>query len=248
MSKHIVPLLSVVMLILGLGSQAFAEDICPEGTQKVIQPETQEVFCIGNLPPADTNVNASAGPRRNAAKNSADAQRMRQEAMAKRAHEETVRKDEIQQAIREGGFAFDFGLGYAMAAAFELRASFGYLFAQTLNAMSFGVYADLGVNFGLPNSVEAAVVPMVHVNTKIFRYSMGFGIGVFSTWGDNDTGLGGKDVCLELKPEIRFDWFLSKHAFLGVGMDMPLVFMFEEDQGTEVQPWVMMNIHIGYLF
>lgn len=248
MSKHIVPLLSVVMLILGLGSQAFAEDICPEGTQKVIQPETQEVFCIGNLPPAESNVNANAVRKKKAANNSADAQRKRHEAMEMRAHEENVRKDEIQQEIREGGFAFDFGLGYAMAAAFELRVSFGYQFAQTLSAMSFGLYADLGVNFGLPNSVEAAVVPMVHVNTKIFRYSMGLGIGVFSVWGENDTGLGGKDACLELKPEIRFDWFLSRHAFLGVGMDMPLIFTQEENQGTEVQPWVMMNIHIGYLF
>lgn len=272
MKKHIVILMSVLMVALGLGTSAFADDVCPEGTMKVIQPDTQEVFCIGNIAPAQTPVSepeveevqenqivedesqpveyeaAPIQPYVPKRGPGPGAQNKQIEAMNRRAMAEEAHKDMIKQYLTKGGLAFDFGLGYAMYAAFHLRFMIGYQFEQKLDGLSFGLYTDLGLNFGEPNSVDWAIVPMFHVNTRIFRFSLGFGAGTFTIWSSDKDYYKQTGTWFQLKPEVRFDWFLSKRAYMGCGFDTPLVFSMLSGGVVEVTPWFSMNIHVGFKY
>ena len=274
MKKHIVLLMSVLMVALGMGTSAFAQEVCPEGMMKVIQPDTQEVFCIGNIAPAQVpEVQAEIqeepemvpdaepevepieyypSPRQHSAAHEFDpkviVERKRNEALKRKAAAEEERKDIIHQELIKGGFAFDFGLGYAMYAAFHLRFMLGYHFAEKLNGVSFGIYSDLGLNFGGPNSVDWAVVPMLHLNGKIFRFSLGFGAGTFTIWSSDEEDDNKTGTWFQLKPEVHFDWFLSKRAYMGCGFDTPLIISNRKGGVTEVTPWFSMNIHVGFKY
>lgn len=252
MKKYIVLLISVLMMALGMGASAFAEEVCPEGTMLVVQPDTQEVFCIGNVPPAeepDAAVEVAQDQNVKKKQAAAEKQKKYREIQERNRYLAEVRKQEIGDAIRMSGASVDFGLGYALYAAFQLRLTVGYHFTERLNGLSFGLYTDLGFNVGAPNSLDWAVVPMLHLNGRIFRFSMGLGLGLYSIWGSQDNSdIDVEGVWFEVKPELRWDWFLSKHAFLGVGVDMPLIISRTNHDLTEVTPWFSMNLHVGYKF
>jgi hypothetical protein len=180
--------------------------------------------------------------------------------------------ERISRAVSENGLELNFGLGYGMVGALDLRLALGYHFnLPKSDNVTMGIYTDFSLRFPYPNSLDWAIVPMLHVHGDIFRASFGLGLGVFSFFkGDAEDYFDDDDsvekVAFQLKPELRFDWFLSEHVLIGLDFDVPLIFYritVENDshdldhyyQGiknktkdTRVQPWLSLAFHVGYKF
>ena len=223
-----------------LGStSAFAQN-CPLGTHPVINPKTNEVLCYLTDDAVRSNTQYSDPDLK------------------------------IREAISASGTEISFGLGYGMVGAMDLHLSAGYHFnIPKADCVSFGLYTDFNIRFPYPNSLDWALVPMMHVHGDIFRVSFGLGIGLFSffsnnnddEWDDDDHY---KPVSFQLKPGLRFDWFLSEHVLIGLNTEMPLIFykykrerywVDENNRGHEkttkenrIQPWFNRTFHVGYKF
>ena len=78
------------------------------------------------------------------------------------------------------------------------------------------------------------------------------GLGVFKEWNNSgyydgdDWGVydyKANGLAFAIKPNLHFDWFLSRHAFLGFGFELPLLIIQEK-----VGIWFSTQLHFGYKF
>ena len=167
----------------------------------------------------------------------------------------------IREAIGASGSEITFGIGYGMVGAFDVKAAYEYNFAvPSVDGLSIGLNVDFSFRFPLPNSLDLAAGPIIHVYSEIFRVSLGLGVGFFSflrnkdSDSDFDEGLERNAILFQLKPELRFDWFLSQHVLLGLDFDFPIMFYkhkYEDDKSdgkNYAQPWFSFTLHVGYKF
>lgn len=256
MKKQLIYIFSTLACMFLLCSTALAQD-CPSGTQKVIIPDTNEALCI-NL----DEQNASVAPTD---QNSDDEAALTDQNSD---NENVIDK----HAISSSGPEFNIGMGYGMIAAFDLRLMGGYQFAlQNLDGVAFGLYTDFSIRFPLPNSLDWALVPSLIVYGESFRVTFGLGIGVAAFFANHskneydydftdDDGYMNKKALFQLKPEMRFDWFLSEHVLLGFNTDVS-VFFYEEEKELyydtpttkksvekKAFPWLSLTVHVGYKF
>ena len=156
----------------------------------------------------------------------------------------------VKNAMEASGWEINIGIGYCMIASFDLRLTGGYHFGvESLDGLSFGLYGELGGQLGFPMSVTFDVVPMMHVHGESFRVSFGFGLGMFYfSDGYEDEGSQGRAL-FEMRPEIRFDWFLSEHILIGVEAAVPLLLITNAvDNHSIADPWFTFDIYFGYRF
>ena len=229
----IASLLSCVFCI----SQAFAQYNCPDGTLPVVNMQTGASYCLATVSTPEPNrsvVNNTfhINNTYNNASNEQDKVQKYEEALS------------IKNAMRSSGFELNVGIGYAMVASFDMRLTGGYHFGiDSLDGLSFGLYGEFSGQLGFPMSVAFDVVPMMHVHGESFRVSFGFGLGVF--YISNSDELSGNTL-FEMRPEIRFDWFLSEHILIGVEASVPLLLL--DKSYKSVEPWFMFDIYFGYRF
>ena len=233
MKKHLIYVLSSLLWLCIFCTSAFAQN-CPPGTQKVINPKTDEVLCY-------------VMDDQNKADNTESS------------YEEDMK---ISREISSNGGEINIGIGYGMVGAFDLRLAGGYhVNIPGADNVSFGIYTDFSIRFPYPNSLDWAIVPMMHVHGDIFRASFGLGIGIFSFFIEDEDYYEDEEfystILFQLKPEVKLDWFLSEHVLIGMNIDLPLILYKKEihDWGnarpkkiTATMPWFSLTFHVGYKF
>lgn len=229
----------IISLLLGfvlMSSTAYAEHLCPAGTLPVIISGSHEAICaeMDMLKPLE---NASASRR------ISDAQ-----------SDELESPESVTKIMRSSGAALDFGIGYALVAAFHVRVLAGYHFnVENLNGITFGIYGEFSGLLGWPWALDAAVVPMMHVQGESFRVSIGFGLGMFHNFDIDKT-------MFEMKPEFRLDWFWSSRFMFGVQISVPIILqkklaadsldthISQKNETHYVTSWMMLGLNFGYKF
>ena len=166
----------------------------------------------------------------------------------------------FQTLTMHDGWLLQIGFGYGMIANVDFKLLTGYAFYTGDDVAAFGLYLDADLRPGwLPQfSADISLDPTLHVHYKSFRFSLGIGLGIFLIkLFDDDTVLFDKTlnevrVRFILKPTLAFDWFMNENAYFGFGVSMPLIFLTEEGDTSGddsiVQPWVNLDLHIGYKF
>ncbi|MBQ9394569.1 MAG: hypothetical protein IJU23_03500 [Proteobacteria bacterium] len=231
----------IIPLLLGLAmfaSTAFAQNVCPEGTSWVFNPERNEGFC--------TDINALMRLKNVRI----------QEQSSIEGNQTGVLKQPltVKEIMRSSGAVLDFGIGYALAAALHIRVEAGYHFnVESLNGMSFGVYGELSGLIGWPYAIDAAVVPMMHIHGNSFRVSIGYGFGLFHNFDVDKT-------MFEMKPELRWDWFFASRFVFGIQISVPLILqkrilakasdihISQKDDVHYIKSWAMFGLNFGCKF
>ncbi len=237
----IASLLSCVFFV----SLASAQE-CPVGTRLVIDAQTNSAFCLGTAinPASEQTTNQSNLQNDPQVQNSLTPNTIRDTSE----YSEDLSAQSIKEAIRASGWELNIGIGYAMVASFDMRLTGGYhIGVDSLDGLSFGLYGEFSGQLGFPMSLAFDVVPMMHVHGESFRVSFGFGLGVFYI-SSSDYSFG--TTLFEMRPEIRFDWFLSEHILIGVEASVPLLLANKNDSRDYrfIEPWFMFDIYFGYRF
>lgn len=212
--------------LFSFSSFAMAQAVCPEGMQLELTQNNVQI-CVPSSNSEQTFPDQTNVP---------------------------TKKQIAEEILRAPGFELDFGIGYAIVAAFDLRLKLGYEFGiPNANGLNFGLFTDIGLALGYPQTLTWNIIPALFVHGTSFRMGIGLGIGIFYDFIDDEESegiLSDNSLYFEIKPLISFDWFLSK-IYIGFQFDIPLIFQKDDSDSkeyTEVQPWYNMDFHIGYKF
>lgn len=250
----------LLFAFLAMTTNTYADAICPPGTQKVINEQTREVFCM-----ATPNAMQTAQQQINNANTEFEVQKEIQNQYKK-----DIQLDEIHQNVIASGFEIQFGMGYALISAFAMHLKLEYSFAQPLDGMSFGLFTNCDLFIAGPNSLDWSAGPIVHINGNRFRGGLGLGLGIFHLWKndmfgdyyDDNEHDHNNSLNFSLIPRIEADWFISKHFYLGFELDFPVIFYdnshddddYYHDHENDDHPsigtamWFDFNLHVGYKF
>ena len=271
MKKQFVFFMIIFFALLGITTNAYADVTCPPGTQKIVDEQTKEIFCVaapntvqvGRVHPINTN---NAAEQNTVQPINNTYPQANQNKFAKDQEREAIR-----QSIADSGFEVQFGMGYGLIGAFEMHLKLEYSFAQPSNGLSFGLFTNCDLFIGYPNSIDWAAGPVVHINGNRFRGGIGLGFGLFNMWKnsyygeyDRDRDEYDKTLNFTLIPRIECDWFVSNHLYLGFGLDLPIIIYKDNDDDDDYYYyddgdkddhlsistglWFDMHIHVGYKF
>ncbi len=214
--------------LLSFSSLAMAQAVCPEGMQLDVTQNNVQI-CVPSSNTAQILPNETTPPSK---------------------------KQIASEILQAPGFELDFGIGYAIVAAFDLRLKLGYEFGiPKANGLNFAVFTDIGLALGYPQTLTWNIIPTLFVHGTSFRMGFGLGLGLFNDFDDDEESEGNlsdNSLYFELKPLVSFDWFLSQ-IYIGFQFDIPLIFqkVNSDDSNkkyTVIQPWYNMDFHIGYKF
>lgn len=240
MLKQIVLLFASCLILIGMTQNAAADVVCPPNSQRSVNAQTGEVICIVTPQGMEAAARAQAEIQ--------DASRQ--------LHEKEIRISDIEESIKSSGLLLEGGLGYTLLAAFQMHLKLGYSFSEVLNGISLGLFTDVDLGLGIPDAIIWSAGPMIHVNGSRFRGTLGFGLGVFTIWDrefepDDDYYDENYDRkkfnYFTFKPQVQCDWFISRHFYMGFGMDFPLVFS-RVDKSDGVGMWYNVYLQVGYKF
>ena len=263
--KQSIVIIGLLLTSIWCFSEANAEEKCPDGTLSVVNIQNSKDYCIKNtVSPVLLSETCPFGTERlfdvktnasyciDVAKQTVNKSEISDSNLSE---EECLEILRIKDSLRTTGWELDVGIGYAMVGAFDVRMSGGYHFSvENLDGLSFGIYAEVAGQLGVPLAFSLDVVPRMLIHGESFRVGVGFGLGYFY----------GKDISsdtpniFEMRPEIRWDWALSEHIFLGFQASFPLLLIKQEhdawdgwkkeDEVLGVQPWFDLDIYFGYRF
>ncbi|MBO4350602.1 MAG: hypothetical protein J6A01_06645 [Proteobacteria bacterium] len=255
MKKQFVFFMIIFFALLGITTNAYADIVCPPGSQKIVDDQTREVFCIAAPGAAQTNQQPI---------NTYHAQAPQKD--YRNQYDQELELDEIHDSIADSGFELQFGLGYGVIAAVGLQVKLEYSFAQMTDGMSLGLFTNVALLMPYPNTLNWSAGPILHINGNRFRGGFGLGFGLFNIWDDNLFGESDgyyddygyyhdyekkNHVYFSLIPRVECEWFVSKHLYLGFGLDFPLIFYHNDNKdkvSTAAGLWFDVLLHVGYKF
>ena len=233
MKTHLTIVISLLLGLVLFASTAYADTKCPEGTSWIYIPDSNLFQCVENDKLILSEISSA---NRQSESSNVEIQRT------------------VKEVMRSSGPVIDVGIGYALEAALHLHIASGYhINIESLNGMSFGIYGELAGTIGRPRSIDAVVVPMMHIHGESFRISIGYGLGVFHNFKTSKT-------LFEMKPELRFDWFYQSGLIIGVNIFVPFMLqkrlladenttnISQKDSVNYFKTWFALGLSFGYKF